>query len=70
MSGIEQHVDWTAGSRPGVEHVGPGMARAKSEPAPVPRRDVMETLLGKNNLTAIDASGADPYNATGRHFRR
>jgi hypothetical protein len=30
----------------------------------------METLLGKNNLAAIDASGGDPYNATGRHFRR
>jgi hypothetical protein len=30
----------------------------------------MDTLLGENNLSAIDASGADPYNATGRQFRR
>ena len=30
----------------------------------------MDTLLGENNLAAYDASGDDPYNATGRHFRR
>ena len=30
----------------------------------------MDTLLGKNNLAALDESGSDPYNATGRQFRR
>jgi hypothetical protein len=34
------------------------------------KRNVMDTLLGKNNLSAADLSGNDPYNATGRHFRR
>jgi len=71
MSGIEQHVDWSAPKQPAPERAGPGLqARARTEPAPIPRRDVMATLLGKNDLAAIDASGSDPYNATGRHFRR
>ena len=26
----------------------------------------MDTLLGENNLSAYDASGNDPYNATGQ----
>jgi hypothetical protein len=30
----------------------------------------MDTLLGDNKLAAFDASGNDPYNATGRQFRR
>jgi hypothetical protein len=30
----------------------------------------MDTLLGENNLSAHDAGGNDPYNATGRQFRR
>jgi hypothetical protein len=30
----------------------------------------MDTLLGENKLTAVDIAGNDPYNATGRHFRR
>jgi hypothetical protein len=30
----------------------------------------MDTLLGKNNLSAVDLSGSDPYNAQGKHFRR
>jgi len=71
MSGIEQHGDWSAPNQPAPERAGAGLgARARTEPAPVPRRDVMATLLGENNLAAFDASGGDPYNATGRHFRR
>ena len=75
MSGIEQHVDWTAAPGPAVlarkERVGPGLAaRGEQQAATGSRRDVMQTLLGKNNLAALDASGGDPYNATGRHFRR
>jgi hypothetical protein len=31
---------------------------------------VMDKLLGENNLAAVDAGGSDPYNATGRQFRR
>jgi hypothetical protein len=31
----------------------------------------MEKLLGQNNLAAHhDENGTDPYNATGRQFRR
>jgi len=71
MSDIQQHVDWTAQATPAGERVGPGLGRrAAAEPAGVSRRDVMETLLGTADLAAIDASGGDPYNATGRHFRR
>lgn len=67
--GIESHIDWTAPSKPSGERVGPGLAsRPKLQPAE--KRSVMDTLLGENKLSAIDASGADPYNATGRHFRR
>jgi hypothetical protein len=70
--GIEANVDWTAPSKSHRERVGPGLkARATREPsAPPAKRDVMDTLLGKNNLSAADLSGNDPYNATGRHFRR
>jgi hypothetical protein len=69
--GIENHVDWTAASTPHGERVGPGLAqRRKPQPAEAPKRSVMDTLLGKNNLAAFDASGTDPYNATGKRFRR
>ena len=71
MSDIQQHVDWTAPAMPAGERVGPGLgARTRTQPAPASRPEVMETLLGKHNLAAVDASGGDPYNATGRHFRR
>ena len=50
-----------------TEQFGPGLHR----PPPVnSRRDVMNTLLGKNNLVASDLSGEDPYNSTGKFFRR
>lgn len=70
--GIAPHIDWTATAKPHGERVGPGLVRRQDPPASVPpeKRDVMDTLLGKNNLTASDVSGFDPYNATGRHFRR
>lgn len=70
MSSIENHVDWTAPSTPGGERVVPSL-RPKKKPEPVQtRRSVMDALLGDNNLSAYDASGTDPYNATGRRFRR
>lgn len=67
--GIESPIDWTASPKPSVERVGPGLAsRQKAQPSE--KRNVMDTLLGNHSLTAIDASGSDPYNTTGRYFRR
>jgi hypothetical protein len=71
MGEIQQNVDWTAAATPAGDRMSRGLRpRADSEPQAPPRRDVMETLLGKHNLSATDPSGGDPYNATGRHFRR
>ena len=68
--GNDNQVDWTAATTP-HEGVVTGLSRrAKPRVEPKTKRNVMDTLLGENNLTAIDASGADPYNATGRQFRR
>jgi hypothetical protein len=72
--GNDNQVDWTAVATPGGEHVGPGLA-GRRKPAPKPpvaltRHDVMDTLLGENNLSAYDASGNDPYNTTGKFARR
>jgi hypothetical protein len=75
-SGTETHVDWTAPSLPEGERLTHGRARptpVKPAPAslrPATRGEVMNVLLGASNLSASDISGADPYNATGRHFRR
>jgi len=54
---------------PVTEQFGPGLKRRESPPVKN-RRDVMNTLLGKNNLVATDLSGDDPYNSTGKFFRR
>ena len=73
--GNDNHLDWTVAAMPEGERVLPSLARnRKSAPAPrnLPqtRSHVMDTLLGKHDLSAVDAGGSDPYNATGRHFRR
>lgn len=73
-SGNDNQVDWTAAATPGAEHVGPGLV-GRNRPKPkapdsMTRRDVMDTLLGENNLSAYDASGNDPYNTTGKFVRR
>lgn len=69
--GIESHIDWSGPSKPQGDRVGPGLARRPKSPSvATEKRDVLDTLLGKNNLSASDISGNDPYNATGRHFRR
>lgn len=70
--GIESHIDWAAPSKPQGDRAGPALSsRPSRQQSTAPeKRDVMDTLLGKNNLSAVDASGNDPYNATGRHFRR
>ena len=68
--GNDNQVDWTAATTP-HEGVVTSLSRpAKPRVAPKSKRAVMDTLLGENNLSAVDASGADPYNATGRQFRR
>jgi hypothetical protein len=73
MSQIENHVDWKVPSTPGNERVAQSLARPKkAQPAQPPgaTRSTLDKLLGDSNLTAYDASGNDPYNATGRQFRR
>jgi hypothetical protein len=68
--GNDNQIDWTAASTPS-EGVVPSLSR-KAQPRVLPqtKSSVMDTLLGQNNLTAVDAGGNDPYNATGRQFRR
>jgi len=73
MSSIENNVDWKAPSTPGNERVAPSLSRPKKpQPAlaPATNRSTLDKLLGDSNLKAYDASGNDPYNATGRQFRR
>lgn len=70
-SGIDNQIQSASATGPGHEQVVPSLGR----PAPVrtadtSRRSVMDTLLGNNQLAALDGSGGDPYNATGRLFRR
>jgi hypothetical protein len=69
-SGNDNQVDWTAATTP-HEGVGTSLSRqARPRVEPNPKRNVMDTLLGENKLSAFDAGGSDPYNATGRQFRR
>ncbi len=70
MGKDENIVDRAVPSTPAGERVVPSLARPKPAAAPATKRDVMDTLLGRNDLVALDESGRDPYNATGRHFRR
>ncbi len=72
MSPIDNNVDWTAPSVPAGERMAPSLSRApKQQPAPPKAaRSTLDKLLGDANLTAYDSSGNDPYNATGRQFRR
>lgn len=69
-SGNDNQVDWTAAATPS-EGVVPSLSRQPRPPTtPQAKRNVMDTLLGENDLAAFDAAGNDPYNATGRQFRR
>lgn len=70
--GSENQVDWTAAAAPQGDRMVPSLSRQQDKPRVLPqtKRSVMDTLLGENNLSAMDASGGDPYNATGRQFRR
>ena len=69
--GNDNQVDWKAAATPD-ERLGPGLSGQKKR-TPLQthtRSSVMDTLLGENNLSAYDASGSDPYNATGKSFQR
>jgi hypothetical protein len=69
--GNDNQIDWTAAATPEGERVAPSPWRQqKPRTPPQTRRGVMDTLLGEHDLSASDAGGSDPYNATGRHFRR
>jgi len=69
--GNDNQVDWTAAATPAGEGTTPRLSRkVNAREIPQTRRSVMDTLLGENNLKAFDAGGNDPYNATGRQFRR
>lgn len=67
--GNDNQVDWTAAATP-TEGVLPSLSRPSRPRPELTKRNVMDTLLGENSLAAYDAGGADPYNATGRQFRR
>jgi hypothetical protein len=69
---IDNNVDWKVPSTPVGERVSPSLSRARKAPAAdaKPQRSVMDKLLGESDLAAYDSSGDDPYNATGRQFRR
>jgi hypothetical protein len=70
-TGNDNQVDWTAATTSQGEGVLPSLTRPrKRNTVPHTKRSVMDTLLGENNLSATDINGNDPYNATGRHFRR
>jgi hypothetical protein len=70
---IENHIDWIIPATPnatvpkGLPKLPP---RAAARKPPETSLGVMDTLLGKNDLVALDEGGRDPYNATGRTFRR
>jgi hypothetical protein len=73
--GIDNNIDWTVPATPQGEQYGPGLARkaraaANATANAVSKHSVMEKLLGQNSLAALDPAGSDPYNATGRQFRR
>ncbi len=68
-SGIDNNVDWAAAPTQG-QRAGAGLATRNAPPKEHTARSVMDTLLGANKLSAVDVAGNDPYNATGRHFRR
>lgn len=54
----------------GSEQAGAALASRPRDAQPAQRRDVMGKLLGDDKLAAMDVTGGDPYNATGRFFRR
>jgi hypothetical protein len=69
--GSDNQVDWTAAATPQGDRLVPSLSPQQPKRAiPQTKRSVMDTLLGENSLSAADTGGSDPYNATGRQFRR
>ena len=69
--GNDNQIDWTAASTPeGDKLVANPWRQQKPLTPPQTRHGVMDTLLGDNTLSASDVGGSDPYNTTGRQFRR
>jgi hypothetical protein len=67
----DNQVDWTAAATPQGERIAPSLSRPQQpKTTPQSRRSVMDTLLGESKLSASETGGGDPYNATGRWFRR
>lgn len=67
-AGTDNQAERSKPTAPVSEQYGPGLSGRVKKPAT--GREVMDSLLGQNNLAAYDASGSDPYNATGKFFRR
>ena len=67
-AGTDNQSDRIKPAAPVGEQYGPGISGRVKKPAN--GREVIDTLLGQNNLAAYDASGSDPYNTTGKFFRR
>jgi hypothetical protein len=68
--GNDNQIDWTAASTPEGDRLASSIKRQQKPKPVLTKRDVMDTLLGENTLSASDAGGSDPYNATGKQFRR
>jgi hypothetical protein len=67
---VDRIVPSTPGAEPAATALPPLPARQPARTPPATRGSVMDTLLGKHDLAAPDEGGRDPYNATGRQFRR
>ena len=69
--GNDNQVDWTAATTPeGEKVVANPWRQQKGRVPPQTKSNVMDTLLGENKLSASEIGGNDPYNTTGRQFRR
>jgi hypothetical protein len=71
---IDNHIDWIVPATPTDARTGKSLPRLPAKPVlrkpPDTSLGVMDTLLGQNSLAALEEGGRDPYNATGRQFRR
>jgi len=69
--GNDNQIDWTAAATPEGESLLPSpWRRQKAGIPPQSKRGVTDASLRDEEITAMDPGGGDPYNATGRQFRR
>jgi hypothetical protein len=67
----DNRVDWAAPANPeGEKLISNPWRQQKARVPPQTKHGVMDTLLGDHKLSAPDTGGSDPYNTTGRQFRR